>query len=102
MPDFAVPTARLAFGRAEPEPGLDSMFNDDASQSASKLRELRARLAARRETTPLVLVTHDVNIRALTGESLAPGEMVLLTQRGSKLEVIGRLQVPRGEKAAAR
>jgi broad specificity phosphatase PhoE len=95
-------TARLAFGRAEPEPGLDSMFNDDATQSALKLRELRARLAARRETTPLVLVTHDVNIRALTGESLAPGEMLLLTQRDAKLEVIGRLQVARGEKAAAR
>lgn len=95
-------TARLAFGRAEPEPSLDSMFNDESNQSAAKLRELRARLAARQERTPLVLVTHDVNIRALTGESLAQGEMVLLTQRGGKLETIGRLAVPRGEKAAAR
>ena len=88
-------TARLAFGRFDPEPSLDSMFNDDATQSSLKLRDLRARLAARRETTPLVLVTHDVNIRALTGQSLAPGEMVLVTQRGGKVEVIGRLSVPR-------
>ena len=95
-------TARLAFNRAEPVPGLDSMFNDDGNASAAKLRDLRARLAARQETTPLVLVTHDVNIRALTGYSLAPGEMVLLTQRGGKLEVIGRLSVPRDEKAPTR
>ena len=95
-------TARLAFGRVEPEPGLDSMFNDDADQSAAKLRALRARLAARRESTPLVLVTHDVNIRALTGQSLAPGDMLLLKQHGARLEVIGRLAVPREEKAAAR
>ena len=95
-------TARLAFGRAQPEPSLDSMFNDDGEQSAAKLRDLRARLAARRETTPLVLVTHDVNIRALTGQSLAQGEMVLLTQRDGKLEVIGRLPVARAENAAAR
>jgi len=87
-------TARLAFGRATPEPGLDSMFNDDAAMAASKLRSLHARLAARRDTTPLVLVTHDVNIRALTGQSLAPGEMVLTQLREGKLEVLGRLAVP--------
>jgi broad specificity phosphatase PhoE len=95
-------TARLAFGRAAPEPGLDSMFNDDAAVAASKLRSLHARLAARRETTPLVLVTHDVNIRALTGQSLAPGEMVLTQLRDGKLEVIGRLAVPVGNPPAAR
>jgi broad specificity phosphatase PhoE len=95
-------TARLAFGRAAPEPGLDSMFNDDAAVAASKLRSLHARLAARRETTPLVLVTHDVNIRALTGQSLAPGEMVLTQLRDGKLELIGRLAVPVGNPPAAR
>ena len=95
-------TARLAFGHATPEQGLDSMFNEDAAASASKLRSLHARLAARRERTPLVLVTHDVNIRALTGQSLAPGEMVLTRLRDGKLELIGRLAVPAGEPAAAR
>lgn len=87
-------TARLAFGRVAPEPGLDSMFNDDETSAAAKLRTLRARLAARRESTALVLVTHDVNIRALTGQSLAPGEMVLTQLREGKLEVLGRLAVP--------
>lgn len=95
-------TARLAFGNAQPEQSLDSMFIDDAKAAAAKLRDLRVRLAARRATPPLVLVTHDVNIRALTGQSLAPGEMVLFTQRGSKLEVIGRIPVAREKQAAAR
>ncbi|MFC5477470.1 histidine phosphatase family protein [Massilia suwonensis] len=87
-------TAKLAFGRAEPEPSLDSMFNDDDKAASAKLRDLRARMAARRETTPLVLVTHDVNIRALTGVSLAQGEMVLTILRDGKLEPIGRLPPP--------
>ncbi|KQQ88439.1 histidine phosphatase family protein [Massilia sp. Leaf139] len=95
-------TARLAFAQATPEPSLDSMFNDEADQSAAKLRTLRARLAAHRDTAPLVLVTHDINIRALTGQSLAQGELVLLTQRAGKLEVVGRLPVPREEKTATR
>jgi broad specificity phosphatase PhoE len=95
-------TARLAFGHAQPEPSLDSMFNDDAGTSASKLRELRARLAGRRETAPLVLVTHDVNIRALTGHSLAPGDMLLTIGRKGRLEPIGRLALPLAEPAAAR
>lgn len=84
-------TARLAFGRVQPEPSLDSMFNDDTARSSAKLRDLHGRLAARQDTTLLVLVTHDVNIRALTGQSLAPGEMVVTVRRDGKLEVLGRL-----------
>ncbi len=95
-------TARLAFGRVEPEPGLDSLFNTDEETTATQLRGLRARLATRRERTPLVLVTHDVNIRALTGLSLAQGEMVLVQLRDGKLEPIGRLPVSLDERSAAR
>ena len=86
-------TARLAFGRVQAEPSLDSMFTEDADRSRAKLRDLRIKLAARTDTTPLVLVTHDVNIRALTGQSLAPGEMVVTVLRDGKLEVLGQLRV---------
>lgn len=95
-------TARLAFGQAEPEPGLDSMFKDDDAQVAAKLRGLTMRLAARRDTAPLVLVTHDVNLRALTGHSLAPGEMLLAQLRNGKLEPIGRLPVASARHGPAR
>lgn len=93
-------TARLAFDQAQPEPTLDSMFNDDDTVSKAKLRELRTKLAARRETSLLVLVTHDVNIRALTGQSLAPGEMVVSVLRDGRLAVLGRLDARAGADVA--
>jgi broad specificity phosphatase PhoE len=89
-------TARLAFDQVQPEPALDSMFKDGDAAAGAKLRALRAKLAARSETGLLVLVTHDVNIRALTGETLAQGEMVLAVPRGDRLEVIGRLNAHAG------
>jgi broad specificity phosphatase PhoE len=95
-------TAKLAFGHVQPEPALDSMFNDDTAAANAKLRALRDRLTTRQETAPLVLVTHDVNIRALTGASLAQGEMVLTILRDGKLEPIGRLSVSDSDKAAPR
>lgn len=93
-------TARLAFDQAQPEPTLDSMFNDDDTAAKAKLRELRTKLAARRETSLLVLVTHDVNIRALTGQSLAPGEMVVSVLRDGRLAVLGRLDARAGADVA--
>jgi len=93
-------TARLAFDGVQPEPTLDSLFNDDDSASRAKLRELRTKLAERRETTLLVLVTHDVNIRALTGQSLAPGEMLVTVPRDGRLEVLGHLDARAGAGAA--
>ena len=93
-------TARLAFDQAQPEPTLDSLFNDDDAASTAKLRELRSKLAARRETSLLVLVTHDVNIRALTRQSLAPGEMVVTVLRDGRLEVLGRLDARAGADVA--
>ncbi|MEW6024777.1 MAG: hypothetical protein AB1807_21855 [Pseudomonadota bacterium] len=48
---------------------------------------------------PLVLVTHDVNIRALTGEYLEQGEMLLTELRDGRLAVIGRLNAHGGRPA---
>ena len=93
-------TARLAFGQVQPEPTLDSLFNDDDTASRAKLRELRTKLAERRETSLLVLVTHDVNIRALTGQSLAPGEMAVSMSRDGRLDVLGRLDARTGAAVA--
>jgi broad specificity phosphatase PhoE len=87
-----IETARLAFGRAEPAPMLDSMFDDDNAARERKLRAVHAWVSGNRQPGNLILVTHDVNIRALTGDSVAPGEM-LITQAGSSgLKVIGRLK----------
>jgi phosphohistidine phosphatase SixA len=94
-------TARLAFGRAEPVAMLDSMMGDDGEGRARKLAELRQALAAQGGTAAnLVLVTHDVNIQALTGDRLAQGEMLVASVRpDGTLSVLGRLGVPKSADA---
>ena len=91
-------TARLAFGRAEPAPMLDSMFRDQAEASEEKLRQVRAYCAslAPKAVGNTVMVTHDVNIRALVGRSVGrsvgQGEMVVAAvEPGGALRVVAQL-----------
>jgi phosphohistidine phosphatase SixA len=85
-------TARLAFGTAEPWAPLDSFF-DDRSREPEQTREVRLLAGVRPLTGNLVLVTHQVNITALTGIFPAQGEMVILTPLGDgKFRVAGRLR----------
>lgn len=84
-------TARLAFGAAEPWPPLNSFF-DDRSREPEQTRAVRALAGERPATGNLILVTHQVNISALTGVFPAPGEIVVLTPQGSgTFRVAGRL-----------
>ena len=84
-------TARLAFGTATPWPPLDSFFVE-GSREAERTRAVRAELAGPAPTGNRVLVTHQVNITALTGIVPAMGEMVILTpQPGGDFRVAGRL-----------
>lgn len=93
-------TARLAFGKVEPAAMLDSMMNDDDAARARKLAELRQTVLAWKGPGNLVLVTHDVNIRALTGDRLAQGEMLVAARRpDGGLAVVGRLGVPKSADA---
>jgi len=92
-------TARLAFDEVKPEPTLDSMFQVDEASGAARVQDLYNRLEQRRGVGPLVLVTHDVNIRALTGEYLEQGEMLLTELRAGRLAVLGRLNAHSGSAA---
>lgn len=84
-------TARLAFGRAEEWPPLDSFF-DDRSREPGQSAEVRRLAGGSPAGGNLVLVTHQVNITAVTGVSPAPGELVVLTPRGDGAFVVaGRL-----------
>ena len=78
-----IDTARIAFGRVEPVAMLDSMFRDDDAARARKLAALRNHLAqAARDGAGrgnLVLVTHDVNIRALGGGYVGQGDLIVAT-----------------------
>ena len=87
-------TARLAFGSVDPAPMLDSMFTEEAAASARKLEQVRVYLGAYRKAGNLVFVTHDVNIRALSGRYLNQGEMaVALAKPDGTLSVAGVLSV---------
>lgn len=84
-------TARLAFGTVEPWPPLDSFFGDH-SQEPEQTQAVRRAAGEPPATGNLILVTHQVNIRALTGLFPAPGEMIILTPRGGgNFHVAGRL-----------
>jgi hypothetical protein len=81
-------------------PMLDSAMGDSAKARDRKLAEVRQFVAqyvvAQKEPGNLVLVTHDVNIRALVGETIAQGEMVVAApQPDGGLKVLGQLGVPR-------
>lgn len=85
-------TGRLAFGTVEPWSPLDSFF-DDRSREPEQTRAVRTLVGERPASGNLVLVTHQVNITALTGISPAQGEMVILTPGGNGMFTIaGRLR----------
>lgn len=87
-------TARLAFGRAEPAPMLDSMFLDEADAKKRKLRDVRAYLGSAKGAGNIVMVSHDVNIQALVGRHMRPGEMaVAAVEADGALRVVGTLSV---------
>jgi broad specificity phosphatase PhoE len=83
-------TARLAFGTVTNWPALDSIFRD-RSREAAQTREVRELIRGHSGGT-LVLVTHQVNITALTGLFPDEGEMLVLTPRGEGFVVAGRIK----------
>lgn len=84
-------TAELAFpGQVRDAPHFNSFFGEPA-QSASQTAAARAQLAAWRGPGVLVVVTHQVNITALTGVYPASGEGVVLRRGEGGLELVGRL-----------
>lgn len=95
-----VDTARLAFGKGEPADMLNSVFGDDDAARDAKVAAVRNYIAAHRAPGTLVLVTHDVNIRALVNERIGQGEiLVTAPQPDGSLEVVGKLGVPKSTDA---
>lgn len=86
-------TARLAFGSGvKPWPALDNTF-ETPERRAAQMAEIRKALMKPPTDDNLVLVTHGVNIQALTGISPAQGEIVIVRSNGRQpLAVVGRLQ----------
>ncbi|WP_243373489.1 histidine phosphatase family protein [Microvirga solisilvae] len=87
-------TARLAFGtRVEPFPPLDSFFGERRQEEA-QTRALRQVIAKWSSPGVLVLVTHQVNITALTGIFPAEGEVLVLRPKAQEgFEIVGRIRL---------
>lgn len=81
----------LGLGPVSPMPALASFFagqGDEARQTAT----LRAALDAGRDGPPRIMVTHQVNITALTGVFPGDAELIVLRPGPKGYEAAGRLR----------
>ncbi len=84
-------TAQLAFaGLPKDAPAFNSFFSD-RSNEAAQTSAARKQLLAWRGTGVLVVMTHQVNITALTGVSPASGEGIVLHRQSGDLAVVARV-----------
>jgi broad specificity phosphatase PhoE len=91
-----VDTAKLAFGRVTVWPALNSFFGARGTEG-SQTAEVLKTVATVKPPENWMLVTHQVNITALTGDWPNSGEIFvarLPATPGGKLEVIGKIKVP--------
>ncbi|WP_238455783.1 histidine phosphatase family protein [Azohydromonas lata] len=86
--------ALLALGEPREEPAFNSFF-DERGDPRAQTAAARERLLAWRGPRALVVVTHQVNITALTGAGVTSAEGIVLSAAQGRLDVVGRLEAPR-------
>jgi broad specificity phosphatase PhoE len=87
-------TAELAFGHPPvPWEALNSLHKDP-DREAERTRAVAALVATVRPPQNVALVTHNFNIRALTGISPSTAEVIAVRSEGGKVVVVGRLPLP--------
>lgn len=80
----------LALGPVLPQPALNSFF-DESARGREQTESLRRLIRERPAGKPLVMVSHQVNITALSGVYPQSGEIVVLKVDGAQLTVAGRI-----------
>jgi phosphohistidine phosphatase SixA len=88
-----VDTARLLdLGPVQEEPALNSFFRDRSTEAAQS-RQIKQHLANLSDSDKALLVTHQVNITALTDIFPRSGEIILfrLINDGTEIDVLARL-----------
>lgn len=83
---------RMAMGPVEPLPALNSFFEERGRRNA-QTAAVRAFLAGLPPGARVLLVTHQVNITALTGRPAASGEIVVLRRTSAGFEVAGAIRL---------
>ena len=85
-------TARLAFGRVDETPPVGNASARSEVEMPRQVREMRALAGEKRRGGNAVLVSHGTTIQAVTGLTLEPGEMVIVTPQGDgHFELKGKL-----------
>ena len=80
----------LGLGPVAPQPALNSFF-DDAGRDRQQTEALRQLIRQRPQGRPLVMVTHQVNIAALTGVYPQSGEIIVVQPKNGRLNVMGKI-----------
>jgi phosphohistidine phosphatase SixA len=80
----------LDLGEVQEIPALNSFFQDRSTRDA-QTDAIRDTLMTTDEK--VFLVTHFVNISALTGESTGSGEVLIIRALNGKIEVLGRIDI---------
>lgn len=89
-------TARLLdFGEPTPVPMINSFFQDRSTEP-EQTRALKQSLVQwiAEEDSPRILVSHQVNISALTGEFAQSGDMLIVTIDNEQPVVLARVSTP--------
>jgi broad specificity phosphatase PhoE len=87
-------TARIAFGKADDWEPLSSFFDfpDREPDYTDRVKKRIANIAHRGMKGNTVMVTHNINIAALTKLSVAPAELVVVRAEGCcGMRTLGRL-----------
>lgn len=86
-------TADLAFpGQAQENPAFNSFFGNRDSEPR-QTADARRILLDWKGPGSIIVFTHQVNISALTGQSTASGEGIVLRRVGDSLSVTGRIRL---------
>lgn len=93
-----IDTANLAFNslaRVDTWPALNSHFDNPQTAALQRQQVLGGLGVRQRAGQSIVLVTHQVNITALTGEFVGMGEALVTKFEGGALRVVHRLPMPK-------
>lgn len=80
----------LNLGPVQDVPAFNSFFQDFSTRDSQTAEALT--LLADRSDRPFI-VTHQVNIRALTGQTTRSGEVLVVRHAGDRLEVLGSIRI---------
>ncbi|MFB9150422.1 histidine phosphatase family protein [Roseovarius ramblicola] len=78
----------LDMGNPEERPALNSFYGGRGDR-AGQIRAIGVQIAALPRDTRLLIVTHQVNITALTGLGVASGEIIVTRRTSDGLEPVG-------------